>query len=267
MTLRRIAVAVALMSLALPACRSDRIGLTYRYPEGMESAYSLVADAVATWDIGGPGRGSYRAEFEVTEVVESVEEDSAIIAVDMIPVDVNESGLPSPGTSPRSFRLRVGPNGEVMEVLEVDDIAATNLEPDQLLFIGTYRPPLPHDEVRLDDRWNSEQEVELPSTFQQIVTAGRLIGYDEDADNELALIDYDGEGPLTGTTQLPQGAAELNGVVHSESEAVFEIDGGSLRAASSSTTGDFDVRVVATGTDLPITGRMHLELDLTIEKL
>ncbi len=258
---------LALTLVAPVACRTDSVTLAYQYPEGSSVTYRLIADAEAAWDIGTRGGGSYRVVFEVTETVESEDDDGAIVAVEMRPIDVEESGLPSPGAQTRSFTLRLGSKGEVLEVIDVDGIPASVLEPDQLLFIGTYRPPLPVDDVRLDDTWEAEQELQLADVQQQIMTIGSLQGLDKDADGDIAELEYEGAGPLLWSTRLPQGDAELTGSAQTRSDALFDLDEGNLRSAASDTVGDFDVRVVPDDAEAPITGSLHLELDLEVSRI
>jgi len=130
MVVRILLVAIVLL---LSGCRSDSVSLDYQYEEGSELNYELVATAKSSWDIAGRGEGSYRVTFDVTEVVESSDDDEAVINISLTPTDVVERGLPSPGNSPRSFTLLVGSNGEVLEVLAVDDIPAESLDPESLL--------------------------------------------------------------------------------------------------------------------------------------
>lgn len=255
---------------ATVGCRPDTVDLTYRYPPDSTITYRMHALASASWDIGGRGRGSYDVTFEVTETVESDEAgEDVIVSVVMVPDPerVHERGLPSPGTTERSFALRIGKNGEVLEVLEVDGVPAEALDPDELAFIGTYRPPLPIDRVRLHDTWRSERAVELDAVFQQVVTTGELEGLRRDADGKIAELTYSGEGPLVWTTTLPQGEAELTGSGTTSSTAVLDIHGGSLRSATSTTQGEFEVRVDPGGGRAPIVGTLELDLDLTLERL
>ena len=259
-------LAAATLLLVAVACRDDSVAFVYRYPEGDSTTYRLLANATAQWDIGTRGSGSYTVEFEVTETVESEDDDGAVVSVEMRPVDVEEQGLPSPGAQTRSFTLRLGPKGEVLEVIEVDDIPASILEPDQLVFIGTYRPPLPLDDVRLHDEWEARQDVELTGVSQAIVTLGTLERLDKDDDGDKAELGYSGDGPLRWSTRLPQGDAELTGTADTRSEAIFDLELGNLRGASSSTIGDFNVRVVPDDEEVPITGTLHLELELEVER-
>jgi hypothetical protein len=264
--MRRTALAVLLL-LALASCRPDTLAIDYRFPEGARFAYRLVAQADAAWNIGTPGNGSYEVTFEVTETIRSSDDDETIVAVTMEPVDVTEDNLPSPGAQSRSFTLRVGPSGEVLDVLEVDGVPASALDADQLVFIGTYRPPLPLEPITLHDEWEAQQELRVRSAFHEIATEGELVGLGRDEDGKIAHLLYEGIGPLSWTTELPQGAAELTGSVRTTSRADFDIDGGFLRRSSSSTNGTFDVRVVTESGTLPLTGRLRLDLDLELERI
>lgn len=253
--------------LLLGACRSDRVELGYRYEPGTELNYQMVARASSSWDIGGPGEGSYEATFQVSEVVESADDDGAVVSISLNPTSIVEKGLPSPGSERRIFTLRVGPNGEVLEVIAVDGVPAASLDPDQLVFIGTYRPPLALEPVSLDDSWQSRQEVQVGPVFQQIVTLGTLESLDKDAEGAFARIDYRGEGPLTFTTTLPQGTAELTGSATTTAVATLDLDQDFLRGSDSTTKGDFEVRVVPAIGGVPVTGKLHLELNLELEFL
>jgi hypothetical protein len=252
--------------LALAACRPDAIQLRYGFDAGTRIAYRMTANADATWDIGGQGGGSYSVSFDVVETIKTVEGDDIIVSVEMTPTEVVERGLPSPGAEQRSFSLRMGRGGEVKEVLEVDGVEATALDPDELVFIGTYRPPLSQDAVGLGDSWDSEQQVQLESVFQQVVTTGTLDRLDRDGDGRVAEINYTGKGPLNWTTTLPQGEADLTGSAETKTQALFDIDAGALREATSSMTGTFEVRVVPGGDRPPIIGTLELSLDLHVTR-
>jgi hypothetical protein len=159
----------------------------------------------------------------------------------------------------------VGANGEVEDVIDVDGVPATELDPDELGFIGTYRPPLPLEGVEVDGTWRSSQEVQLGQVFQQVTTTGRLKELAEDAAGMLASLSYVGGGPLVWTTSLPQGNAEMTGSADTTTDAIFEVDLGLLRTAESRTEGHFEVRVLPED-GLPITGTLDLTLELTIER-
>ena len=259
-------IVLALVALIASSCRSDSIALVYRFDPGVQTTYTLDAEASATWNIGGPGGGSYTVRFEVVETVEEADENGAIVSVEMTPVNVQERGLPSPGAERREFSLRIGPSGQVEEVLEIDGVAAAALDPDELVFIGIYRPPLSEDPVRLGDTWRSENQLRLEGVFQQVLTDGNLDRLDHDAGGRVGEIDYAGEGPLAWTTTLPQGKADLTGAAETSSRAIFDIDGGFLREANATTHGTFDVRVVPGGDRAPIMGTLELDLDLRVSR-
>jgi hypothetical protein len=260
----RAASAAALVLASFAACRSDTLALEYSLEEGVTLEYSMQADAEARWTIGDEGRGSYRVTFAVTETIQSVDDVGAVVHVEMTPTSVEEDGLPSPGPDQRTFTLKIGNNGQVLEVIEVDGVPAEAIDPDELAFIGTYRPPLPLEAVSLGDSWVAEQQVDVGSVFQQVKTTGHLDSLDVSEEGDLADVSYSGEGPLVWTTTLPQGDASLTGSATSSAQARLNISDGSLESASSSTRGDFEVRVQPSGGDAPISGTLQLDLELQI---
>lgn len=253
--------------LVLVACRPDTVDLNYRFEEGSTQTYRMTAHAEAEWDLAGEGRGSYDVSFDVTETIESIGPEGSIVVVEMVPTGARESGLPSPGLERRSFSLRLGTNGEVLEVLELDDIEASDLDQDELAFIGTYRPPLPEADVALGDGWTQARQIQLGTSFQEIETEGELTGFRRDGQVRLARFGFAGDGPLEWMTVLPQGQAELTGEASTSGTALFDIEGGSLQEATSSTRGDFNVRVLPGDGEAPIDGTLRLDLELTVERL
>ncbi|HEV2757604.1 MAG TPA: hypothetical protein VG318_17710 [Actinomycetota bacterium] len=262
---RRIFSAGLVALLAVPvACRPDTVALEYRFPSGVRE-YRLEAAGSARWDIGGGGEGSYRVIFDVSERVREDDGDTAVVEVRMSPIEVVEDGLPAPGSGDRSFALRLDRYGGVPEVLEVDGVDVAELDPDELVFIGTYRPALPLDPVKLGGAWDSERLFDVGRVFQEIQARGTLESLYLDDDGPIAELSYTGEGPLRWTTQLPQGLAELVGTGTTEQHARFEIDEGVLREATSTTLGTFEVRVVPSGgAGTPLTGTLELELELEV---
>jgi hypothetical protein len=263
----KLLAATLAIALAATGCRSDSVELAYKFPAEESLVYEMVADAQANWDIAGEGSGSYTVVFEVTETIDSVDEQGAVVDVTMRPTDVQEEGgFIAPATADRTFKLQVGPHGEVRDVLEVDGIPASALDPDQRLFIGTYRPLLPLDPVGLDDEWPGSQEFQ-GEEFQRITTLGTLEALNSDEDGDYAELSYSGKGPLVWQTSLPEGEAELTGAARITGSARLDLEDGILRSASSSTEGDFDVNVLPEEAGNPIAGTLHLQLDLELENL
>ncbi|MGI8774573.1 MAG: hypothetical protein ACR2KQ_06110 [Actinomycetota bacterium] len=256
-----------LVALAAVACRPDTVDLTYNFNEGDTQTFDLTATAMASWDIGGEGEGSYTISFLVTESVLSASADEATIDVTMSPVNVTEEGLPSPGPEDRSFTMRVGQNGRVREVLQVDGLAAESLDPSDVAFIGLYRPPLPLDRVRLGDRWVTEQDLSLGGITQEITSVGRLDRFSVVGGSKTADISYEVSGPIEWTTQLPQGAAELTGTSETTARAELDIGNGQLRSAHSATRGDFEVLVLPREGQGPVEGTLRLDLELKLASI
>ena len=253
--------------LLLSGCRSETLSLGYRFAPGTVLKYQMHASATVDWDIGGPGGGSYDVTFEVVEAVESVDDDGAVVAVSMSPQSSSSDGLPAPGPEARSFTLEVGHNGEVRKVLEVDGISAQALDPNDVAFIGTYRPPRPLEDVAIRSSWSSRQEVQVGSVLQELATLGTLTAVGRDGDGTNATMSYKGSGPVTWNAALPQGNAQLTGVASTSSRAVLDIDGGFLRSAASTTSGDFDVEVANEAGGAPVVGDLHLQLTLDLRKV
>ena len=265
----RIKALVLALACVGVSCNPDTVQLSYRFEQGTETTYRLIANATARWDVGGAGKGSYQVAFDVTETVEQVDDEGATVLVQMVPVpeESREQGLPSPGLERREFSLRLGPRGDVLEVLLLDDVPGQNLDPDQLAFIGTYRPPLAEGAVRLGSTWSGRSALQVSSGFQDIETDGELSGLRRDGSDELAEIEFTGRSPLEWVTVLPQGEASLSGDAATSGEAVLDMTGGSLRSATSTTEGSFEVRVIPGSGEAPITGTLDLDLDLEVVRV
>jgi len=258
-----------LLALALltGACLPETVDLAYSFEEGSTVAYRMTARADARWDVGGRGSGSYEVSFEIEETITSVDDEGATLQVEMVPTETEEEGLPSPGLERRTFSLRVGPSGEVLEALQLDGIEASALGQDELAFIGTYRPALPREPVRLGDEWSDQRDIRFGTDIQAIESTGTLIGFAREGDEELARISFAGIGPLTWITDLPQGEAQLTGDAETTGVALFDIATGNLDEATSSTRGSFEVRVIPSTGLAPITGTLDLDLELTVERV
>jgi hypothetical protein len=255
------------MLLLLPACETDKVELAYRFPADSEQSYRLHATARAEWDIGERGSGSYEVVFRVTETVLETDGSEAVVHVVMTPTRVRESGLPSPGSEERSFTLRLDATGNVVDVIDVQGVPAERLDPAQVAFIGTYRPPLPATPQRLKGEWSDLGSLRTQSVDEQIRTHGRLVSLDRDRGGDHAELTFTGEGPLQYVTQLLQGQAELEGLSTTSIDASLNLEAGYLRSATSTIDGRFDVNVIPLEGAEPLVGELILHLDLRLEHL
>jgi hypothetical protein len=260
----RIALGFFVAAAVTGACRPDTVELGYRFEEGRVFNYRLTArgkvDYQFTTTTGG---GDYLAVFDVTESIEATEGAGAIVSVAMTPVKSVENGLQSPAGEELSFRSRIGPNGEVLEVLALNGVPASELSPEQIALIGTMRPKLPLEDETIGASWDAGQEFPLPSTFSEVRTTGVLEGLEVDAQGRVAEIGFRGGGPLSGTIAIAGGNAELTGGLDVTGDAVLDVDGGFLRSASTVNEGDFQARLVPEN-EAPLTGLIHLELDIDL---
>ena len=259
-----------LLAMCIPAllvatgCRPDTVDLAYRFPEGATLTYEMVSRVEAKWDIGGEGEGSYEVAFDVTEEIQSVEENSAVVSLELTRTSVEEDNFTPPTDS--SFTVRVDEHGAVLEVIEADGVAASLLEPEQRSLILTYRPLVALKPVRLHEEWDALQQFE-GAEFEQLKVVGRLERLDRDEEGDLAALSYTGSGPLIGTRELPEGEAELSGSTDTTGEAVIDLEEGILRTARSSTQYDFEVNVIPEDAANPLSGTLEIRQDLELTRL
>lgn len=255
---------MCLVALLTPSCRPETVELAYKFPIGSTLTYQMVSTVRANWDIGSKGEGFYRVTFNVSEKVQSVDDQGAVVSLNLTRTAVDENNFTPPSDS--SFTVRVDEHGAVLEVIEVDGVAASLLEPEQRSLILTYRPLVSLEPVRLHEEWDALQEFEGPE-FEQLKLVGRLEKLDRDAEGDFAGLSYTGSGPLIGTRELPEGNAELSGETRTSGRAIVDLDDGILRTASSSTTYSFEVNVVPEDAANPITGTLDIEQDLELTKV
>ena len=258
----------SLALLVVAACTHSRkpIELSYTYSKHDASRYTLRARAEADWDIGGGGIGSYDALYSVREVVESVDDSGAVVEVTMTSRRVSEDNLPAPARGRTSFRLRLAPDGSVLDVLEVNGAPARALGPDELVFIGTFRPPLPRGDVVPGDRWRASSGPDLGAVFRRVVTNGTLDEVATTPSATLAALSYAGGAPLIWTTPLAEGLAEMSGSADTRGRAIFDVERGRLNQARTATSGSFDVRLIPRGDGPALRGTLDLELELDLRR-
>ena len=271
---RLVCIVVAIVALAAVSCRPETVALAYQFPEGSSLSYEMVSSVRAEWDFGAQGgeseatsssgEGSYEVVFDVTEEVEEVDDNRAIVALDLRRTSVDQDNLTPPTDS--SFTVRVNEFGSVTEVIEVDGVAASLLEPEQKSVIRTYRPLLAIEPVRLYQEWPGSQEFQGPE-FEQLSLIGRLEKLDRDDAGDFAELSYRGSGPLIGSFELPEGNAELSGSAKTSGRAVIDLDNGVLRTASSSTLYEYEANVVPLDAGTPLTGPLTVEQELELTRV
>ena len=272
---RYVLLGLVVLSFVGTSCRPETVDLAYKYPEGSTLTYEMTSTVTAEWDFGSQeggsqdatsssGEGSYEVVFDVTEEVESVEEDGAIVSLQLQRTSVEEENLTPPSDS--SFTVKVNEFGSVTEVIEVDGVSASLLEPEQKSVIRTYRPLLAVEPVRLYQEWPGSQEFQGPE-FEQLSLIGRLEKLDRDEHGDFAELSYSGRGPLIGAFELPEGDAELSGSAETSGEALIDIEEGQLRNARSTTRYEYEATVVPLAAGSPLTGPLTVEQDLELTRV
>jgi hypothetical protein len=266
MRVLKVTVAALSVACACTAARPQPVQLDYSFDEPTRTGYRLQARARAEWDIQGRGAGSYDATYEIFERVLAVDDRGALISVTMTAQEIDERNLPAPGRSPTSFRLRVSHDGAVREVLGIQGKPAGSLRPDELVFLGTFRPPLPSRPVDPGERWRSASSATMGAVFRQIATRGTLRALEQRGSTTLATLAYSGQAPLVWTTALPGGRAELSGSADTRGEALFDVERGRLEEATSTTDATFEVRVLPRGDRPAAAGTLRLSLELDLHR-
>lgn len=272
---RVVLLSLTVVSLLQVSCRPETVALAYKFPEGSSLNYEMVSRVEARWDFGSQegeseeatassGEGSYEVVFDVTEEVQSVEEDGAVVALQLRRTSVEDDNLTPPSDS--SFTVKVNEFGSVTEVIEVDGVEASLLEPEQKSVIRTYRPLLAVEPVRLYQEWPGSQEFQGPE-FEQLSLVGRLEKLDRDDQGDFAELSYSGSGPLIGAFELPEGNAELSGSAETTGEAIIDLDDGLLRTASSNTRYEYEATVVPLAAGTPLSGPLTVEQELELTRV
>ena len=261
---KAVATLSIVVALTATSCRPETVDLAYSFPTGSTLNYELVSTVEANWDIGTEGEGSYRVTFDLTEEVRSVDDEGAVVSLELTRTSVEEDNFTPPTDT--SFTVRVDEHGLVLEVIEVEGVAAALLDTEQRSLILTYRPLVALAPVKLHEDWDASQAY-AGEEFQSVDLIGKLEKLDRDAEGDFATLSYTGGGPLIGTRELSAGQAELSGSAETSGEAVIDLDDGVLRTASSTTNYEYDVNVVPDDAANPIAGTLEIRQDLQLTKV
>lgn len=259
------AVVAAIGLLVLVSCSKETVEPVYSYPAGT-ARYRLEATGAARWNVGGRDSGSYRISYRVKETIRRTG-SGALVTLELTPTDVEQDKLLPLGSETRSFTLRLGAKGEVLEVVEVDGLPPRDLNPDELTLIAAFRPPLPIGAVAVRDRWRSDQAVELDGVSERLTTRGRLDALGVDSAGEFARLSYEGSGTLTGRPSFEFGRAGLEGPITTRGTGIFDLGGGFLRQGRLVTTARFEVELDRRRQLPAIVGTMRTELRVDVERL
>ena len=258
---RRLAAALLLLPL-LAACREHTVSVTFRPEVGDTYQYEVTVRS----------RSEIRLEGEAPEVTT----DEVVLRSQHTVLDAGPLGvrvrvvLAQEGTVPQAFVVVFdrsaqlesveaveGPTGDAGSGLGISEIfpTAAGAPPDRRLSPG--------------DRWSVDSDVVIPGSARpaRLRGSGRLV--------ELGVVDGRDVARLASRATLriasdtATGDLTLDGEQVIEQHATYDLADGSVRAASSTTTGTFEVEVappVGTGSD-PVPGTLTVRVTSSTERL
>jgi hypothetical protein len=237
---RRLVVLLALVvGATATACQPDTVRLTYRPQVGDVQRYEVRVHSVTEVRIG-----TAPVERRQEDVVLTAEHTVVQAGSDGIRVQVVLSG---DGEEPRRFQVVFDRSAQLREVESIEGLpeealgtfgiaeifpAAAGAPPDQLLAPG--------------GRWVIDEEVLLPGAPAptSLRGRGRLLELGVVDGEHVARIESRAQLPLSAVRPSSRGEVRLEGVQDGDYRATHDLDDGSVREASSSTVGRYDIDVV-----------------------
>ena len=235
--MRRLAGSLLLLLLVVPACRDDRVPLSYGLDPGRRLEYRLGLLADVSRTLSGSTRHEVvRAEFRATqEIQETLPGGGVRTDLSLVPVSLEVNGRAVDPGAAQEFTVELGPDGRVVAIERTGGQAGEALEPvglDRLL--PRLRPVLPGRVVAPGEEWRSHTTFpEEDGTFS-LATESRLQRLGIVAGREAALVRTTYVSPVTRTEELANAMADLSGRDVGAQEAWFALEGFLLRATGDS---------------------------------
>ena len=238
MVVRRLAPVVVLL-VSITACRPDTVRLTYRPEVGDVERYEVRVRSESEVRIGiAPPE---RREESVVLVAEHtvVQAGSDGVRVEVVLTQEGEPQRRFVVVFDRSAQLRrvesiEGLPEEALGTFGIAEIfpAAAGAPPDELLAPG--------------DRWTIDEEFSLPGSPAptRLDGTGRLLELGVVDGADVARIESHARLPLSAVRPSSRGELRLDGVQEGDYRATHDLDDGSVRSASSTTVGRYDLDVV-----------------------
>ena len=268
--MRRVAFPV-LVLLLLPACRSDRVALTYRLDQGVRLEHRLTLEASVVRTLAGETR---REEIAATftaaqEVVGPSDQGGVEAAISLVPEGLEVDGRPVDIGPAQEFAVRLGEDGRVVAVEAAADEGTEALDPVGLeRILPRLRPVLPGRPVTPGDAWRSETEFTDEQGRFSLRTRSRLDQLGVTDGREAALVRTTYQSPVQRQEVFANAVAQVTGSDVGAQEAWFALDGYLVRAVGDS-VGTYRVTFTPPEEEeglAPVRGalrvRLHLEMQL-----
>ena len=264
-------VALLLLVLLLPACRSDRVALTYPLAPGIRLEHRLTLDASVVRTLAGETR---REEIVATftaaqEVVGPSDQGGVEAAISLVPEGLEVNGRSVDIGPAQEFAVRLGPDGRVVAVEAATDEGTDALDPVGLeRILPRLRPVLPGRPVTPGDAWRSQTEFTDEQGRFSLRTRSRLTQLGVTDGREAALVRTTYESPVQRQEVFANAVAQVTGSDVGAQEAWFALDGYLVRAVGDS-VGTYRVTFTPPEEEeglAPVQGalrvRLHLEMQL-----
>lgn len=233
----RVLLAAALV-VSLSACREGTVRLTFRPEVGATYRYELEVRTVSEVRIGATG-----PDRREEDVVLTAEHTVLRSGDDGVEVRVL---LQEPGTDDRVFEVVFDRAAQLEEVRSIEGVPDERLG---LLGIAEIFPAAvgapPDRALAPGASWIIDDAVQVPDSTSKsrLDGSGRLV--------ELGVVDGEKVASLEAAARLPleavipsaSGELRLEGVQVTDYQATHDLDDGSVREASSTTVGRFDLQV------------------------
>lgn len=227
---RRMALLLA-VGLLLPACRPDTVSLAAHPAVGttIRIRYEIEAEVTRSVDGRAPETDTRTTVLDTEQEVLAVDEQGTSVAL-TVRVD---------GGAPRHVRVRLDRAGSLAAVDEVEGLPASALGLPAAPTGAPSRVALPDRRVAIGDGW--------PLDDGSGRGRARLVGLGVVDGAEVASVEAALERIIDEATTVGASEVALTGRIRSTSTTRYDLADGTVRRATSRTTGDVDALVQPPG--------------------
>ena len=229
---------VAVM-VGLPGCEPDTVRLTYRPQVGDVVRYEVRVSAVTEARIGTAPLDRREETVLLTAEHTVVQAGSDGVRVQVV--------LTGDGEEDRRFVVVFDRSAQLQEVESIEGLPEEALGTFGIAEIFPAAAGAPPDEALAPgERWVIDEAVLLPGATvpTALVGDGRLLELGVVDGEDVARIESHARLPLSAVRPSSRGELRLDGVQEGEYRATHDLDDGSVRTASSTTVGRYDIDVV-----------------------
>lgn len=235
--MHRLAGSILLLALLLPACRGDRVPLSYGLEVGRRLEYRLDLRADITRTLSdSTRRESVRAEFRATQEIQEALPGGGVRAqMTLAPTSLEvDERVADPGPA-QGFTVELAADGRVVAIERTEGEAGEALQPVGLeRLLPRLRPVLPGRTVATGETWHSETEFTDDEGRFTLATSSRLDRLGIVAGERAALVRTTYVSPVSRTDELANAVADLDGRDVGVQRAWFALDGFLIRATGDS---------------------------------